>query len=40
MAVLFLTPVPIKKPKLIGKICVLLCGIVEVGFVIMTLDGV
>ncbi|MCR5823979.1 MAG: CDP-alcohol phosphatidyltransferase family protein [Lachnospiraceae bacterium] len=40
MAVLFLTPIPLKKPKLIGKICVLICGIVEVGFVILTIDGV
>ncbi len=40
MAVCFLTPVPLKKPKLVGKICVLLCGAIEVGFVILTLDGV
>ena len=40
MAVCFLTPVPLKKPKLVGKICVLLCGVIEVGFVILTLDGV
>lgn len=40
MAVMFLTPFRLKKPKLIGKICVLLCGLAEVGFVILTLDGV
>jgi CDP-diacylglycerol--serine O-phosphatidyltransferase len=40
MAVLFLTPVPLKKPKLLGKICVLLCGIAEVFFVIFSLDFV
>ena len=40
MAVLFLTPIPLKKPKLVGKICVLLCGIAEVGFVLLSLDGV
>ncbi len=40
MAVLFLTPIPLKKPKLVGKICVVLCGIVEVGFVILSFDGV
>ncbi len=38
MAVLFLTPVPLKKPKLIGKIAVLLCGAAEVIFVIFSLD--
>ncbi len=40
MAILFLTPIPLKKPKLIGKICVVLCGIVEVGFVILSFDVV
>ncbi len=40
MAVLFLTPFPLKKPRLFGKICCVLCGIVEVGFVILTIDGV
>lgn len=29
MGILFLLPFPIKKPKLIGKICVLLCGVIE-----------
>ncbi len=40
MAVLFSTPVPLKKPKLLGKLAVLICGIVEVGFVILSLDFV
>ena len=34
MAVLFLMPVQIKKPKVLGKICILLCGAVEV-FLVM-----
>lgn len=29
MAVLFLAPVPLRKPKLLGKICMLLCGVME-----------
>lgn len=33
MAILFLIPFPIKKPKLIGKISIVLCGICEVIFV-------
>ncbi|MCQ2537978.1 MAG: CDP-alcohol phosphatidyltransferase family protein [Lachnospiraceae bacterium] len=28
--ILFLLPFPLKKPKIIGKICVLVCGLVEV----------
>lgn len=34
MSMLFLLPFPLRKPKLIGKICVLVCGIVEVLFVL------
>lgn len=30
MSVLFLAPFPLKKPKLVGKLCVVLCGIVEI----------
>lgn len=30
MAVLFLLPFPLKKPKFLGKLCVLLCGIMEI----------
>ena len=40
MAILFLLPFPLRKPKLIGKICVVLCGILEVGFVLFACDGV
>lgn len=29
IAVLFVTPFKLKKPKLVGKICVVICGIVE-----------
>ena len=38
MAVLFLIPFPIKKPKLFGKICVVMCGIMEVVFVSFACD--
>lgn len=34
MTILFLLPFPLKKPKLLGKICVLLCGILEVFLVV------
>lgn len=40
MAILFLLPVPLRKPKLYGKICVVLCGILEVVFVLFACDGV
>lgn len=30
MAVLFLMPFPLKKPKIVGKLCVLLCGVAEI----------
>lgn len=40
MAILFLMPFPLRKPKLIGKICVILCGILEVAFVVFACDGV
>ncbi|MCR4962549.1 MAG: CDP-alcohol phosphatidyltransferase family protein [Firmicutes bacterium] len=40
MALLFLLPFPLKKPKLIGKICMVLCGILEIGFVLFACDGV
>lgn len=30
MAVLFLMPFPLKKPKIIGKLCVVLCGVAEI----------
>ena len=36
MAVCFLMPVPLRKPKLIGKICVVLCGIVEVALIVFS----
>lgn len=32
MAIMFLLPFPLRKPKLIGKICVILCGILVIGF--------
>lgn len=40
MAIMFLLPFPLRKPKLIGKICVILCGILEIGFVLFACDGV
>lgn len=40
MAIMFLLPFPLRKPKLLGKICVILCGILEVGFVLFACDGV
>ncbi len=40
MAIMFLLPFPLRKPKLIGKICVILCGIMEVVFVLFVCDGV
>lgn len=40
MAILFLLPFPLRKPKLIGKICVILCGVLEIGFVLFACDGV
>lgn len=40
MAIMFLLPFPLRKPKLIGKICVILCGIMEVAFVLFACDGV
>lgn len=35
MAVLFVTPFKLKKPKLVGKICVVLCGIAEFSLLIL-----
>ena len=40
MAIMFLLPFPLRKPKLIGKICIILCGLMEVGFVLFACDGV
>lgn len=40
MAVLFLTPFPLRKPKVIGKLCMVICGILEFGLVLLTFDGV
>lgn len=40
LSALFLIPFPLKKPKFIGKICVLLCGIAEVVFVILACGDV
>ena len=40
MAIMFLLPFPLRKPKLIGKIWVILCGVMEVGFVLFACDGV
>lgn len=40
MAILFLLPFPIRKPRVLGKFCVILCGIMEVGFVLFACDGV
>lgn len=39
MAIMFLIPFPLRKPKVIGKICVILCGILEVGFVLFACGG-
>lgn len=40
MAILFLLPFPLRKPKLVGKICVILCGILEIGLMIFVFYGV
>lgn len=40
MAILFLLPFPLRKPKLLGKICVVLCGILEFGFILFACGGV
>ena len=40
MAIMFLLPFPLRKPKLIGKICIILCGLMEAGFVLFAWDGV
>ena len=37
MGMLFLMPVPLRKPKLIGKLCVLLCGAAEIMLVVLAL---
>ena len=39
MSILFLSPFSVKKPKLIGKLCVLLCGAVAFGLVILTCNS-
>ena len=40
MALFFLLPVPLRKPKIIGKICVILCGLIEVFLVIFACTDV
>ncbi len=40
MALLFLLPFPLRKPKLPGKICIMICGLLEVGFVVFTCGGI
>ncbi|MBR2577152.1 MAG: CDP-alcohol phosphatidyltransferase family protein [Firmicutes bacterium] len=40
MAILFLLPFPLRKPKMIGKTCVILCGACEIGLVVLAFDGV
>lgn len=40
MAVMFLLPFRLRKPKLLGKICVVLCGLLEIGLVVLACDGV
>lgn len=39
MAILFLLPFPLRKPKLIGKICLILCGLLEIGLMILAFYG-
>lgn len=38
MAVAFLTPFPLKKPALLGKICILACGAVELLLILVGAD--
>ena len=40
MALLFVIPFPLKKPKLLGKICVVLCGVLELVLMVLACDGV
>ena len=40
MSILFLLPFPLRKPRLAGKILVIMCGILEIGFVVLTFNGV
>lgn len=40
MAVAFLLPVKLKKPKIIGKICMVLCGITELALLILAVGDV
>ena len=40
MSMLFVIPFPMKKPKLIGKICVVLCGVLELVLMALACDGV
>lgn len=40
MAALFLIPFQTKKPKIIGKICVALCGVAEICLVIFACTGI
>ena len=40
MSLLFLLPFPLRKPRLAGKILVIMCGILEVGFVVLAFNGV
>lgn len=40
MSIMFLLPFPIRKPKLFGKMCVFLCGVIEFCLVLLACDGV
>lgn len=40
MAILFLLPFKLKKPKFVGKICVLVCGIADIFVMVMALGDV
>lgn len=39
MAILFLLPFQVKKPKFIGKLCFLMCGVLEIFLVAMACAG-
>lgn len=36
MAVLFVLPFPVRKPRAAGKLCILLCGIIEICLIVST----
>ncbi|AEV30640.1 phosphatidylserine synthase [Sphaerochaeta pleomorpha str. Grapes] len=36
MSILFLLPFPLKKPKIRGKLCILLCGVMEILYVMFS----